>query len=68
MSIFSKVKFIKQKNIFPILDTSVGLGKPRGDIMAFPLYPTVVVETPTTPPTMGVQYQTHYAASIQVRP
>ena len=59
---------IKQENIIFIPDTGVGLGKPRGDIVASPLYPTVVVETPATPPTTRVQYPTLYAASIQVRP
>ena len=29
---------------------------------------TTVVETPTTPPTTGVQHQTHYVASKQVCP
>ena len=42
---------IKQENIIFIPDTDVDLGKPRGDIMASPLYPTVVVETLATPPT-----------------
>ena len=40
---------IKQENIIFIPDTGVGLGKPRDDIVASPLYPTVVVETPATP-------------------
>ena len=51
-----------------IPDTGVGLGKPRDDIVASPLYPSVVIETPTTPPTTRVQYPTLYAASKQVRP
>ena len=57
-----------RKYNFFIPDTGVGLGKPRGDIVASPLYPTVVVETPTTPPTTRVQYPTLYATSKQVRP
>ena len=59
---------IKQENIIFIPDIGVGLGKPRGDIVASPLYPTVVVETLATPPTTRVQYPTLYAASKQVRP
>ena len=58
---------IKQENIFLIPGTGIGLGKPRDDIMASPLYPIVVVEMLATPPTTGVQYQTHYAAFKQVR-
>ena len=54
---------IKQENVFLIPGTSVGLGKPCDDIVASSLYPTIVVETPITPPTTRVQYQTHYAAS-----
>ena len=54
---------IKQGNIIFIPDTSVGLDKPGGDIVASPIYPTFVIETPATPPTTRVQYPTLYAAS-----
>ena len=54
---------IKQENILLIPDTDVGLDKPGDDIVTSPLYPTVVVEMLATPPTMEVQYQTHYATS-----
>ena len=59
---------IKQENVIFIPDTGVDLGKPRGDIVASPLYPIVMVEMPATPPTTRVQYSTLYAASKQVRP
>ena len=45
---------IKQENIFLIPGTSVGLGKPHGDIVTSLFYPTVVVETPAIPPTTRV--------------
>ena len=54
---------IKQENIIFIPDTGVGLDKSHGDIVASPLYPTVVVETPVTSPMTRVHYPTLYAAS-----
>ena len=62
------IYMLKQENIIFILGTGVGLGKSRGDIVTSQLYPTVVVETPATPPMTRVQYPTLYAASKQVRP
>ena len=59
---------IKQENIIFIPDTGVGLDKPRDDIVAFALYPTIVVEMPAAPPTTRVQYPTLYVAFKQVRP
>ena len=57
-----------QKISFTKPDTSVGLDKHS----TIPWHPhfvqTTVVETSATPPTTRVQHQTHYAASIQVRP
>ena len=52
--------YVKTRKYQFIPDTSVGLGKPRGDIVTSPLYPTVVVETPATPPTTWLKHQPHH--------
>ena len=44
------------KIFFTLPDTGVGLGKPRGDIMAFPLYQTAMVEMLAIPTTTVVQH------------